>query len=74
MKGEIVDIQMNIDKKIRIEPLNNNVTKAGFNIECKISQYSVTKHITIELETLRSDHLKQRVLKLDDAIIFLVLL
>ena len=66
---KFIDIHLNIDTETEIELLHNHVTKAGFNCDSKIPHFSVTKQITIELETLRSKLLTQRVLKPDNTYI-----
>jgi len=44
-----------------IDLLNNPVEKAGFDADCKVSYKSITKQITIEIESVRSEILSNDV-------------
>ena len=49
------------DIDVPIDLLNNSVAKAGFDENCKISYKSITKQLTIELESVRSELLTKEV-------------
>ena len=61
MQDEIIERDMELQLETPIDLLNNPVSKAGFDAECKISYKSITKQLTIELESVRAENLSRQV-------------
>ena len=54
MQDEIIEGMVAQDIEVPIHLLNNPVEKAGFDENCKITYKSITKQLTIEIESVRS--------------------